>query len=312
MNPHFGANEREAAARLIRLALEEDLAPIGDVTSGSLIDEGAAGRVDVVARRRGVLAGLPIVRMVFAEIDPRVSIDERVGDGAIVERGDVAAVVSGPTRSLLTGERTALNFLTHLSGVATLTRRFVDAVHGTNAVVLDTRKTLPGWRVLQKYAVRCGGGTNHRMGLYDGVLVKDNHLEAWRGTASAAVRALPPDEAGGGRGSSGTIADAIRHARAAAPGGLSIEVEVDGLEQLADALTGAPDIVLLDNMDAAGLRAAVALRDERAPGVRLEASGGVTLENVAAIARTGVDRISIGALTHSAPALDLAFDWESK
>jgi nicotinate-nucleotide pyrophosphorylase (carboxylating) len=298
MTPDFGATEREAAARLIRLALDEDLASIGDVTSRSLIDESATGRVNFVARRRGVLAGLPIVRMVFADVDARVSIDERVGDGARVERGDVAAVVSGPTRSLLTGERTALNFLTHLSGVATLTRRFVAAVQGTNAVVLDTRKTLPGWRVLQKYAVRCGGGSNHRMGLFDGVLVKDNHLQAWRGAASPAR-------------SSRTIADAIRHTRAAAPGGLSIEVEVDGLEQLADALTGGPDIVLLDNMDPAGLRAAVAMRDERAPGVLLEASGGVTLENVADIARTGVDRISIGALTHSAPALDLAFDWES-
>ncbi len=297
MNPHFGANEREAAARLIRLALDEDLASIGDVTSRSLIDEEATGRVNIVARRCGVLAGLPVVRMVFAVVDPRVLMDERMRDGALVERGDVAAVVSGPTRSLLTGERTALNFLTHVSGVATLTRRFVDAVQGTNAVVLDTRKTLPGWRVLQKYAVRCGGGTNHRMGLYDGILVKDNHLQAWRGSRARSSR---------------TIADAIRHTRAAAPGGMSVEIEVDDQEQLADALTGGPDIVLLDNMDPTGLRAAVALRDQRAPGVLLEASGGVTLENATEIARTGVDRISIGALTHSAPALDLAFDWESK
>jgi nicotinate-nucleotide pyrophosphorylase (carboxylating) len=200
------------------------------------------------------------------------------------------ATVTGPLDKLLIGERTMLNFLTHLSGIATLTRRFVDAVAGTKAQILDTRKTLPGYRVLEKYAVRCGGGTNHRMGLYDGVLIKDNHLAAWTKSES--------------------IADAIRTARRKSPG-VSIEVEVDTLEQLREALKGQPEIVLLDNMTPARLREAVAIRDalNGQPQVLLEASGGVALETVREIALTGVERISIGALTHSAPALDLAFDW---
>ena len=179
--------------------------------------------------------------------------------------------------------------MTHLSGIATLTRIYVDAVAGTRARILDTRKTLPGWRLLEKYAVRCGGGTNHRMGLYDGVLIKDNHIAAWTESSS--------------------IAEAVRTARAKSPKGVSIEVEVDTITQLQDALQGSPDIVLLDNMDVETLNEAVSVRNRLASGVLLEASGGVNLETVAGIARTGVERISIGALTHSAPALDLGFDW---
>ena len=179
--------------------------------------------------------------------------------------------------------------MTHLSGIATLTRAFVDAATGTHAKILDTRKTLPGWRLLEKYAVRCGGGTNHRMGLYDGVLIKDNHIAAWTESSS--------------------IAEAVRTARAKSPPGVSIEVEVDTFPQLIDALQGTPDIVLLDNMDVEKLSEAVRLRNRLAPGVLLEASGGVNLETVGGIARTGVERISVGALTHSAPALDLGFDW---
>jgi nicotinate-nucleotide pyrophosphorylase (carboxylating) len=198
----------------------------------------------------------------------------------------------GPLRSLLTGERTMLNFMTHLSGVATVTRQFVDAVQGTRAKILDTRKTFPGWRLLEKYAVRCGGGTNHRIGLYDGVLIKDNHIAAWSESSS--------------------IAAAVETARQSAPSGVSIEVEVDSIEQLKDAIHGHPDIVLLDNMDLDSLRASVAVRDRLAPKILLEASGGVTLATVTAIAQTGVERISVGALTHSAPALDLAFDWKSR
>ena len=182
-----------------------------------------------------------------------------------------------------------LNFMTHLSGIATLTKTFVDCVKGTRARILDTRKTLPGWRLLQKYAVRCGGGLNHRMGLYDGVLIKDNHLAAWTESAS--------------------IAEAVRSARSLSPAGISIEVEVDTLPQLRDALQGSPDIVLLDNMTVETLSEAVAIRDRVAPNVQLEASGGVNLGTVTAIAQTGVERISVGALTHSAPALDLGFDW---
>jgi nicotinate-nucleotide pyrophosphorylase (carboxylating) len=215
-----------------------------------------------------------------------------MSDGERVERGSVAAVLSGATRSRLIGERTLLNFLTHLSGVATLTRSFVDLTRGTRAKILDTRKTLPGWRALEKYAVRCGGGVNHRMGLYDGVLIKDNHLAAWVGLENRP-----------------TLGEAVERARRVSPKEAPIEVEVDSLEQLRAVLSAGPDIVLLDNMSPAMMREALAIRDATAPAVLLEASGGVTLETVSAIAATGVDRISIGALTHSAAALDLAFDW---
>jgi nicotinate-nucleotide pyrophosphorylase (carboxylating) len=246
----------------------------------------------VVAREAGVLAGGPVAALVFEKLDRDAEYHALIPDGSTLARGTVAAKVVGPLRSLLTGERTALNFLQHLSGVATLTRRFVDAAAGTQAVILDTRKTIPGWRSLEKYAVRAGGGTNHRRGLYDGCLIKDNHIAAWREWTKGA-----------------SLADAVREARSHVPHGIPIEIEVDTLEQLADALTGAPEIVLLDNMNVEQLRKAVELRNGRAPKVLLEASGGVTLATVAQIAATGVDRISSGALTHSAPALDLGFDW---
>lgn len=292
MAPGFGMLERTAATTLIELALQEDLADRGDLTCQALIDEAERGEVRVAARQAGILAGGPVAAMVFERLDQAVTWTELLADGSRLERGSAVATVSGPLRSLLTGERTALNFLTHLSGVASLTRRFVEAVAGTRAKILDTRKTHPGWRVLEKYAVRCGGGTNHRMGLYDGCLIKDNHLAGWAAANPGA-----------------TIADAIRHARGRLPEGTPIEVEVDTLEQLRDALSARPDIVLLDNMGPDMLRRAVALRDELAPHVPLEASGGVTLDTVGEIARTGVERISAGALTHSATALDLGFDW---
>lgn len=288
----FAESERRAAERLIEWALEEDLDGAADLTCQALIRPEEQATVLVVARQPGVLAGVPVARMVFERLDPAARWETRVEDGTRLTPGAVVASVSGPLRSLLTGERTALNFLTALGGVATLTRRFVDAVQGTRAKILDTRKTWPGWRALQKYAVRAGGGTNHRLGLYDGILIKDNHLAAWTESAS--------------------IADALRAARKSAPPGVTVEVEVDTLDQLRDALTGRPDIVLLDNMEPKTLRQAVQLRDQLAPGVPLEASGGVTLDTIAAIAQTGVERISIGALTHSAPALDLAFDWKGR
>ncbi|MEX0717904.1 MAG: carboxylating nicotinate-nucleotide diphosphorylase [Planctomycetaceae bacterium] len=292
----FGPSERASAERLVAAALAEDLGEAGDVTSRALIAEGDMGRVKVIARQAGVLAGEPVARMVFERIDPRVEWRTLIADGMAIEAGSVVAELAGPVRSLLTGERTALNFLTHLSGMASLARQYVDAVAGTSATIFDTRKTLPGWRAMQKYAVRAGGGTNHRIGLYDAVLIKDNHLAACerRGVGDA------------------SIAAAVRHARDAAPQGMVIEVEVDTLEQLEDALAGAPDIVLLDNMPLDTLREAVRLRDARSPGVLLEASGGVNRATVRAIAETGVERISIGALTHSAPATDLAFDWEPR
>ncbi|MBS0206891.1 MAG: carboxylating nicotinate-nucleotide diphosphorylase [Planctomycetes bacterium] len=288
----FQTHERVAAETLISLALAEDLGTVGDVTCAALIRPDEQAEVQVVARSTGVLAGSPVGRLVFAGLDPSVRWQAVRRDGDLLERGSVVASVAGPLASLLIGERTMLNFLTHLSGVASITRQFVAAVQGTNARILDTRKTLPGWRALEKYAVRCGGGTNHRIGLYDGVLIKDNHLAAWT--------------------ESDSIAHAVQTARKRSPAGILIEVEVDTLMQLQDALQGHPDIVLLDNMDLATLRDAVQIRDRAAPNVLLEASGGVTLSTVTAIAQTGVERISVGGLTHSAPALDLAFDWKSR
>ena len=289
MEATFANGEQSAARRLIELALAEDLSSVGDLTCLALIPTHRTATVQVVARADGVLAGAPIGRMVFETLDAAVRWESQRQDGDLVSPGTVIANVSGPLARLLTGERTMLNFMTHLSGIATLTKTFVDCVKGTRARILDTRKTLPGWRLLQKYAVRCGGGLNHRMGLYDGVLIKDNHLAAWTESAS--------------------IAEAVRSARSLSPAGISIEVEVDTLPQLRDALQGSPDIVLLDNMTVETLSEAVAIRDRVAPNVQLEASGGVNLGTVTAIAQTGVERISVGALTHSAPALDLGFDW---
>ncbi len=288
-----------AALELVRMGLAEDLRVDGDVTTQALIPPDQTGSVQIVARAPGVLAGLPVASMVFTEVDPAVEFVSLAQDGDALVAGQVVAELSGSLRSLLTGERTCLNFLTHLSGVATLTRRYVDAVAGTRAGIYDTRKTLPGWRALEKYAVAAGGGRNHRIGLDDMILIKDNHLAAWRAAATdhsiaSAVRAA--------------YAWAVNHSRPL----LEIEVEVDTLDQLADALNSEPDMVLLDNMSLQELGQAVALRNERSPQVELEASGGVCLETVAAIAATGVERISIGALTHSAPALDLAFDWKSQ
>ncbi len=213
-------------------------------------------------------------------------------DGDCVVSGDEIASVAGPMRAILAMERTALNFLQRLSGVATLTARFVAEVAGTGAVILDTRKTTPGWRALEKYAVRCGGGRNHRLGLYDAVLIKDNHL-AW-----LAHQGDP-------------IVSAIASARAHAPPGTVVEVEVDSLDQLDRALECRPDVILVDNFGPDSLAEAVRRRDALAPGVLLEASGGVTLQSVRALAETGVDRISVGALTHSAPALDVGLDYLS-
>ena len=295
---HFGKSQANAARELIRLGLEEDIGAGGDVTTQSLIPKSQTGSVQIVSRAPGVLAGLPVAIMVFTHVDPSIVLTSRAADGDLLAAGQVVAEISGKVGSLLTGERTCLNFLTHLSGIATMTRRYVDAVAGTRAGIYDTRKTLPGWRLLEKYAVAAGGGKNHRMGLHDLILIKDNHLAGWQAAA--------PDH---------SIAAGVQAARAwtAARAGvpLLIEVEVDTLAQLEDALRGEPDLVLLDNMTLADMRQAVALRDARAPDVELEASGGVSLATVAAIAATGVERISVGALTHSSPALDLAFDWNT-
>ncbi len=287
----FQENEARACQRLIDSALEEDLGGQGDITSRLVLPSNLDGRAGFVARSAGVVAGLPAAAMVFqTRHTPRIQFQALVEDGARVALGDRLAAISGLMAAILVGERTALNFLAHLSGIATLTRKYVDAVAGLPVQILDTRKTLPGWRLLEKYAVRQGGGSNHRLGLYDGILIKDNHLAVvGRGKEglSQLLLTLPPPE--------------IRK--------VTLEIEVDTLEQLAWALTCLPDMVLLDNMPLETLRQAVALRNSQAPKTRLEASGGVTLATVRTIAETGVDRISIGALTHSAPALDIALDY---
>jgi nicotinate-nucleotide pyrophosphorylase (carboxylating) len=275
------------AARLVAIAVEEDVGP-GDVTTEVCLVAGRPGRGSIVVRQPGVVAGLWVAQMVYERIDPAVVVTFKAVDGDAVEAGQEVAVVAGPAAAILTGERTALNFLQRLSGIATLTRRFVEAVRETKAVICDTRKTTPGWRHLEKYAVRCGGGTNHRVGLYDQVLIKDNHIAL------------------SGRGLTALVAEV----RELVGPQFKIEVEVDTLDQLRAVLPLPVDIILLDNMTAAEMRQAVALRDGLCRGgpPLLETSGGVTLQTVREFAETGVDRISVGALTHSAPALDIALD----
>ncbi len=281
-----------AAKKLIKLSLEEDLNQAGDLTCQALINEADQGEIQIVSRETGVLAGLPLASLVFSELDSEVKCTQHLSDGDTLEPGSIISTCSGPLASILIGERTILNFMTHLCGVASLTAKYVQAIQGTSALILDTRKTLPGWRILEKYAVKAGGGTNHRSGLYDGILIKDNHLAAWAT-----------------RNSDSTIADAIRQARDVNRN-KKIELEVDTLDQLIDALQAAPEIVLLDNMTPETLKLAIQLRNEQSPTTLLEASGGINLESVRSIAETGVERISIGALTHSAVSLDLGFDWK--
>lgn len=287
------AADPAALDALIGLALAEDLGEAGDVTSRATIPAGQAGRAAVVARAPGVLAGLAAAERVVGRVDPELRFEAHMAEGETVNIGSMIATLAGPMRSLLSAERTLLNFLQRLSGVATLTRQYVDAVAGLNVQVLDTRKTTPGWRLLEKAAVRAGGGTNHRFGLHDALLIKDNHL--------AGVRSAE-------RGARSEIEVAIARCREAFPG-LAVEVEVDSLDQLDVALACRPEIVLLDNMTTGQMREAVRRRTATAPRVLLEASGGVNLTTIRGIAETGVDRISVGALTHSAKALDIAMDY---
>lgn len=273
---------------LLKAALAEDWGD-GDVTSLSLIEPDDRARMSIVAREPGVVAGLEAAAMVFDLAEPSLKVDRLVADGATVEPGDAVLRVEGPARGILLGERLALNLLQRLSGIATATRVFVDRVRPHPVALLDTRKTTPLWRALEKHAVRCGGGTNHRAGLYDRILIKDNHLAIWR------------------RKGRGALADAVRQARARYPG-LIVEIEVENIEELRDALEGGPDWVLLDNMTPEELRACVELCAGRC---KLEASGGIHLETVAAMAAAGVDALSVGALTHSARALDFGLDFEA-
>ena len=272
---------------VVRLALAEDLGRAGDVTAMACIPEDARMKAAFAGRKPGVLAGIDCVRLAVLAMDPKASVDLRLRDGDAFDAGAVLAVVEADARAFLSAERTALNLVGRLSGVATLTRTYVEAVAGTKARIADTRKTTPGLRALEKHAVACGGGINHRFGLDDAILIKDNHVAVCGG-----------------------VAEAVRRAKAFAPHLMKVEVEVDGLDQL-DAILAlidegaAPDVIMLDNFSLDNLRAAVARVAGR---IVLEASGGVDLTTVRGIAETGVDVISVGALTHSAPVLDIGLD----
>jgi nicotinate-nucleotide pyrophosphorylase (carboxylating) len=271
-------------SRVVRTALAEDLRFGPDVTTGATIDVGAVATADIVARSGGVVAGLPVVLAVLDAAGlPTDEVELVAADGAVVGPGAVVATVTAPLAGLLSAERTLLNLVCHLSGIATTTRAWVDAVAGTGCVVRDTRKTLPGLRDLEKYAVRCGGGANHRMGLGDAALIKDNHVIG-----------------------AGGITAAIAAVRAVAPA-IPLEVECDTLAQVDEALAAGVSLILLDNMGVADLASAVAA-GRNVAGVRFEASGGLRLDTVAAVAATGVDFVAVGALTHSSPALDLGLD----
>jgi nicotinate-nucleotide pyrophosphorylase (carboxylating) len=298
----WDAAAEEQCRRLVQLAVAEDLERQQDWTTVALVSAEAMGSAVMAARRAGIVAGLPAARVALAEMDSRIELRESATEGSSVAPAAQLALLTGPARSLLTAERIVLNLVGRLSGIATLTRRYVDAVAGTKARIYDTRKTMPGWRRLEKYAVRKGGGFNHRLGLFDAVLIKDNHLR------------LGAEAGGGGHF---MPAEAVRRAKVfltaafpERPAPMIVEVEVDALDQLREVLGELPDIVLLDNMPLDDLRAAVAIRDSVAPHVELEASGGVQLETVAQIARAGVDRISVGALTHSAAWFDVGLDWQ--
>lgn len=281
MSDDYLARAQAHMDRTIVAALAEDIGD-GDVTTDNTIPEDSIQQGDFLAKASGVVAGVAVARRTFALLDPRVEWQALVDDGQLVAAGEVIARVLGPGRSLLTGERVALNFMQRMSGIATATRRYVDAVAGTRAAILDTRKTAPGLRLFDKWAVRLGGGQNHRIGLYDMALIKDNHV--------AAV---------------GSITEAVRRVCSGDARGVPIEVEVTNLEQLAEALALPIDRILLDNMSLEMMSEAVRLAAGRMP---LEASGGVNLRTVRAIAETGVDYISVGALTHSVIALDISLE----
>jgi len=276
----------EEIRRAVQAALAEDVGP-GDVTTVATVPEHATAQALMVAREPLTVAGLAFAEHAFKELSPAVQIERVAKDGQQVVAGATLLKLNGPTRAILTAERVALNFVQRLSGVATTTAKFVDAIKGTSAKILDTRKTTPGWRRFEKYAVACGGGTNHRVGLFDAILIKDNHL--------AMLRHEPPS----------AIEAAVRRAREKYPN-LQVEVEADTAEQVQQALLAGADTILLDNMDPQQMRTAVGWVAGRA---KTEASGGINLTNVRAVAETGVDFISIGAITHSARAVDIGLDF---
>jgi nicotinate-nucleotide pyrophosphorylase (carboxylating) len=269
---------------VVRDALDEDLGRAGDITSAATIPEGRQATAKLVARKPGVIAGLNCVEETFYALDRKIAFNAKVKDGAKVAAKELLAEISGDARNILTGERVALNFLGHLSGVATLTAAYAEKIKHTKAKIVDTRKTTPGLRALEKYAVRCGGGVNHRMGLDDAVLIKDNHIAV-----------------------AGGIAQVLKTARATVGHLVKIEIEVDGLDQLDEVLREGADVVLLDNFTPELLTEAVRRVERR---MITEASGGITLDSVAAVAESGVDLVSSGWITHSAPSLDIGLDIE--
>ena len=281
---------------LVSLAIREDNDVDGDITSKSLIPESAPGRAAVVARGKGVAAGLVFAQELLQMVDARLTWEGVANDGDLLEKGSVLGYVAGPTLAMLTAERLLLNLVGRLSGVATLARQYVDAIAGTKAHIYDTRKTTLGWRRLEKYAVRCGGARNHRSGLYDAVLIKDNHL------AFGGISDFGPAEAV--RRSRKYLLETFKGREIP-----MLEIEVDSLEQLAQVLPENPDVVLLDNMSPEMMREAVRMRDEAGSTAELEASGGINLDTARAKAESGVDRVSGGAITHSAKTVDIGLDW---
>ena len=298
----------EQIQAIVERALAEDVGS-GDVTSQWILPPELGVHGHLLAKAQGVLAGLEVARQVFQQVDERIALQARMRDGHALSKGDIVATVEGPAASILTAERTALNFLQRMSGIATLTGRYVEAVAGTRAVILDTRKTAPGLRLLDKWAVRLGGGQNHRLGLYDMVLIKDNHIAAAGGITQAVERVRRRNRPGlGPEPVEGLGPEPFDYARDVRVEGLAVEVEVKSLAELEEALALNVDRIMLDNMDLDEMRRAVEMTAGRVP---LEASGNVTLETVAAIAATGVDYISVGALTHSVKALDISLDVEA-
>jgi len=266
---------------IIDTALDEDVGS-GDITTSAIIDSSLKRKAQLVAKEEILLAGIDIFAKVFSRLDPEIVVECTYHDGDVIPKGARIGTVTGSMRGILTGERTALNFLQHLSGIATLTRQYVEKTDPSTVRVIDTRKTTPGLRVLEKYAVRMGGGFNHRFGLFDGILIKDNHITA-----------------------AGSVSEAVKKMRATAPHTLKIEIEVEDIKGLEEAIEAGADAILLDNMSVKEMEGAVLIANKR---VLLEASGGITLETVEAISKTGVNLISVGAITHSAPSVDISLE----
>ena len=307
--PTFSESTRRDCLRLIEMAILEDLNAADlesgvDCTTAAIVPDSVHAKAAFVSRSKGVICGIEVVKLALQQWAPNIQLTVHVNDGEQVDAGQTIGVMSGLAHDILTMERTCLNFMCRLSGISSLTHEFVDKISGTSACVLDTRKTTPGWRRLEKYAVACGGGRNHRMGLYDAIMIKDNHLAFFRTQVREEGEVIPV---------------AIQNAKnwigehaAELPSGKEtvLQLEVDTLEQLRVALKTDCDIVLLDNMSNEQLREAVEIRNETAPKIILEASGGVNLDSIVKIAKTGVERISVGAVTHSATNFDIGLDWD--